>query len=219
MKTAQRIVAMLLLCVLAQTTQAYVIEIAFEGVVDEALGIPDEWLPDVAVGTRFTGTYKYDSDAEALEIQEGIAEYYNYGSPYGITVYIGNLVYQTDPVNGRFSVIVEDNQGTPSEDRYAIGSNPNLLPNAEAGADYIIVWRLSDVGGNAIDDISLPLIAPVLNEWTAYNSFEINGPICTPSASYRILGHVTDVTLIPEPAMLSLLAFGATWAWKSNKTG
>ena len=56
MKAVKMLMAVLLLCVLAQAAQAYVIEIAFEGVVDDALHIPDEWLPDVVVGATFSGT-------------------------------------------------------------------------------------------------------------------------------------------------------------------
>ena len=57
MKAVKMLMAVLLLCVLAQAAQAYVIEIAFEGVIDEISNLPADWVDGVVVGATFTGCY------------------------------------------------------------------------------------------------------------------------------------------------------------------
>ena len=209
MKLAKVVMAGLLLALWAQAAQAYVIEIAFEGVITQASYIPADWASDVVVGATFSGVYTYDSDTLNNSTDPVYGSYNHYTSPYGVVVNIGSLVFQTDPCNTDFEIFVANDapRGFDIADGYGFLSRENLLPNTEENGGYGISWWLRDYSATAISDVSLPLTAPILDEWTSRNEFEIIGPW---GATYGIGGRVDSVELIPEPVIFSLLVLGGS---------
>ena len=205
----------LLLAVCSQAARATVIEIAFEGVVDQVSDLPVDWVSDAVVGATFTGSYVYDSDTVNVSSDPLVGIYMHYSAPYGVLVTIGNLVFQSDPCNIELEVDIANNTNSSVDDRYGFSSSRghNLLPDGTAGVNYAIWWVIRDDSANVLNDVALPLTAPVLSQWN-YNMFEIDGPW---NNSYGIRGHVTQVTLVPEPTMLGFVFLGGVMLLKRQR--
>ena len=159
-----------------------------------------------------TGSYTYNSDTPDTNpyILQGFYEYFS--PPYGITLYGGGFVFQTDPENVEFLVEIGNNH-YGSDDSYFLSSYNNVpLHNGI----YVngISWQLTDYSGTALSSVALPTTPPVLEDWTHhslnFNFLHITGgiPDGHGSPSFGIGAEVTSVALVPEPATVLLLALG-----------
>jgi hypothetical protein len=203
------IVGMVALC-LASVCLAEQIKIGFAGSVN---GISDPYnLLQGAVqqGDPISGFYIYDSatpDSEPGDTSVGIYEYLT--SPYGMSLSVGSLTFQTDPTNVNFTVSLADNYYGPW-DYYTVYSDNNLDLNGNVTVDTIY-WHLSDNTGNALSSDILPSVPPDLSLWQYDNHFSVDGgryPFPSPSEKtlFSFGGQIDSVWLVPEPA--TLLLFG-----------
>ena len=160
----------------------------------------------------------YDSEASDGNGSVDIGEYWHSSEPYGVQLTIGNLTFATDPCNVDFLMYVDNDRGASVFDRYGFISGWNLWPTTGESLDYSISWGLKDESATAVDNAMLLTDAPVLSDWIDQNELIIGSP-WGEMLPYKVTGHVTDVTLIPEPTMLGLLAGGAALVWKQIKVG
>lgn len=190
---------------------ANIIEIGFTGLVDS---VGDEYnLLEGAVqtGNSISGFYIYNSDTPDSEPDnENLGFYEHWTSPFGMTVTIGDLTFQTDSTNVDFAIGLYDNYNS-SADFCAVTSLNNLDLDDGLSIDGLH-WQLDDPNGTALSSDILPLTPPDLSKWQG-NALSISGgmyPFPSPGEKtlFGINGHVTDVWLVPEPATLLLLGLG-----------
>jgi hypothetical protein len=179
-------------------SQAAPITIQITGNVTSARGSA---LPStIHVGDTFTGIYTYDSTT--TNSSSGIFGRYVQNSPYGITLALGGLEFETSqPHVGQFVI----NIAMPSSQNwysYSINSYLNAPLSNELTVSSI-GWRLGDSTYTALSSTALPLTAPLLSQWQS-NILEIWGG----SNSFYINGVVMQAVLIPEPVTGALMAVG-----------
>ena len=170
------------------------------------MGDPYNLLEDgIQANDLISGFYTFDS-----EIPGSAGVYLHTTAPCGISVTIGDLIFQTDLDDVNFTIDVT-NAGA---DIYIVRSDNNLGLDNGIGNMYRIRWRLDDSSGTALSSDALPLEPLDLSQWQ-YNCFSIYGsgypspPIeDNKTVSFEVLGRVTDVWLIPEPATLILVGLG-----------
>ncbi len=202
-KIIARIVLAILFCFVCVPVRAEMITIAISGhvtLVDDSWGFLENKFHS---GDVISGTYTYDSsalDSEPLDPAYGLYEYYN--APMGISMNIGEFNFRTNPNDVYFRIGITHLSGT---NYYSLFSTNNLpLPN---GVEvYEIYWDLIDTTGTALNSDALPTIPPDLSLFkpSITCNFDILG-----HCSYLIRAEITSATLVPEPATLLLLMFGA----------
>ena len=187
-------------------TEAALITIEIEAVVDR-VDDPHGYLEGkIIVGDIITGAYTYDSSTPDQDWLWGspsdiVGRYHHFAPPYGISLTVGDFVFQTDPSNVNFLIgIVNDNQS--GDDIYGLLSYNNL-PLSDGTLVGGISWTLEDSTGSVFSNDSLPTTAPVLDDW-GFNRLTVNGG--TPAIPFGILSHVTSA--IPEPATILLFGLG-----------
>jgi len=168
----------------------------------------------IHVGDTITGFYTYDSTPDSIEYYPDTRGYLYLGSHYGMTLMDNGITFQTDHTNVNFVIgVSNDSQGN---DGYSAGSKYNLMLINNVLANDVILnmffWQLTDNFGAAISTTDLPVTPPDLSKWP-FNNLHISGGANDGTAPYYdkpfwINGHVTAVSLIPEPASLCFLAFG-----------
>ena len=188
--------------------QAEIIKIGFSGYVD---GINDPYnLLEGAVtdGAPISGYYIYDSLTSDSDpsIYTGLYEYS--AAPYGMSLTIGTLTFQTDPANVDLEIGLSNNYYGETWDYYTIRSNNNLELDTGVSIDSIS-WQLTDNTGNALSSDILPLGPPDLSAWQYDNHFSVRGgrypfPPEGEKTLFNFGGYIDSVWLIPEPATLIL---------------
>ena len=215
MKKTIVITAIFILCMYASQTQASLIEIAIEA---EITGVSDSGNlleGNVNVGDTITGSYKYDS--EATDSEPTIPYYGSYNffqTPYGISLEINSIHFQTDSSNTDYHIGITNNH-PGAWDVYNMISKNNL-PVFNNIAVNSIQWELQDYSEQALSDIILPTNAPDLNEWQDYNLLIISGggnPKLGELA-FGIGAYVTTAVLIPEPSSFLLISIGLLYIRK-----
>jgi len=195
------VVGVVVLTLAAVPAQAELITINIEGVVDTVDDSGNYLEGQVNPGNIITGWYTYDTatlDSDPLDPVQG--NYWHYSPPGGITLSIGELVFQTDPTNVEFRVAIRNNDAS-GDDEYIIGSVYNSpLPNGTPV--QTIGWALKDHSAEVFDDDSLPTGPPNLEYWDS-NLLRIDT-----DRTFMINAHVTSA--VPEPVTVLLLAIGAT---------
>jgi hypothetical protein len=203
--------SVLTIIIISFCAKAELITIGFSGLVDS---VGDEYnLLEGAVqsGNSISGFYIYDSDtpdSESDNVNFGFYEHWT--SPYGMTIMIGDLTFQTDSTNVDFAIGLRDNYNS-SADFYTVTSLNNLELDDGLSIDTLH-WQLDDHLGTALSSDILPLTPPDLSKWQT-NALSIMGgsyPFPSPGEKtlFDIDGHVTDVWLVPELATLLLLGLG-----------
>ncbi len=178
------------------------ITIGIEAVVD-GVHDPDNYLEGlVNIGDLITGTYTYDTDTADSSPLANVGRYEHYAYPCGISLSVGGLDFGTDPAVPY--VLVEVGNDIYVDD-YLMRSHNNL-PLSNGTSVNNISWSLQDTSATAITNIELPRTAPVLSDWQV-NYLNIEGPGRRDNILFQ--GHVTSAVVIPEPATILLLGFGA----------
>jgi hypothetical protein len=89
----------------------------------------------VSIGNIITGSYSYDSDTLDTNPLDTVGDYWHYTSPYGITLAVGEFVFQTDLDNVDFLVeVLNDHTGI---DAYLLRSYNNLPLSSGVEVDHI----------------------------------------------------------------------------------
>jgi hypothetical protein len=193
----------ILLFLVPAMCQATVIQIGFTGLVDSVDDPCNLLQNEIQSGGLISGYYIYDSETPDSTPELTWSGLYRHTTaPYGMSLTIGEITFQTDTADVYFDVGVVNNFNE-TEDCYRITSNNNLPLNDL----YIsrLSWFLDDYSGDAISSIELPDTVPDLSAWQS-NLLLVDG--WRGSELFEFSGHVTDVWLIPEPATILLFAFG-----------
>jgi len=208
MKKTIVITAIGIVGIISLQTQAALIEIAIEAEVDY-LNDPGNLLEgNVNIGDIINGVYIYDSDA--IDSEPSMPYYGSYNffqQPYGILLEINDLYFETDPSNTDFHIGITNDDPW---DVYNIISDNNL-PILNNVPVKTIQWELQDYSEQALSDISLPISAPVLNDWPDENWLTITGggdPKMGEGPGFGIGAEVISAVLIPEPTSFVLIILG-----------
>jgi hypothetical protein len=195
--------AVIVLLVLCFCAHAELIEIGFSGLVD-SVDDPCNLLQNgVQQGATITGSYSYNSQTpDSTPELEWNGLYQHTTTPYGMSLTIGELTFQTDETNVDFVVWIKNNFNN-TEDGYRVTSYNNL-PLNDLHIERLS-WFLNDYSGDAISSIELPATPPDLSVWQS-NLLLIDG--YRGSDFFEFSGHVTDVWLIPEPCTLFIFGLG-----------
>lgn len=218
-KTAVLAAVLAILAMNSANLHAQIIEIGFTAEVSEVDDRYDVLGGQISVGNIMTGYYTYDSATPDSAPPEEGGDYEYYSSPYGISVNVVDLVFQTDPDNVYFLIEVLNN--VVSMDNYLLRSYNNLsLPNG------IIVehisWQLDDFTATALSSDALPTTPPVLADWSDNRGITIMGYGPRPGqpgldAEFLIGAPVTSVYIIPEPATILLFSLGTALALRKHR--
>jgi hypothetical protein len=193
--------------------RAELIKIGLTGLVDY-VDDPYNLLENgVHQNDSITGFYIYDSATPDSNPQSHVGEYVYSTAPFGISLTVGGLTFQTDLTNVDFRIsVVNGIESGGGGDQYFVGSSNNLFFNNNVYIE-LLSWQLTDYSYTAISSTELPVVPPNLFAWQSGNDLDILGglggtPPCF-DEPFDIRGHVTSVYLIPEPATILLLATGA----------
>jgi hypothetical protein len=171
-----------------------------------------------AAGDAATGYYVYDTSAvdTATRIDLGCYEFSQ--SPFGMYLEINGHVWQTDPLQISYHVeIIDGDLSQPmSYDTYSARSYTNVYnysqPDGGPFYDFGLYLGLYGISSDAVISDSLPLTAPDLSkfdykfisiDWDPHNSMYVD---------------ITDMWVVPEPAMFGLLAFGSLLLRRKKRT-
>lgn len=155
----------------------------------------------VTAGDIITGSYSYDSDTPDDNPMSSAGAYFHYSPPYGISLSVGGLVFQTDPDNVEFLIGIDN--GTYGTDTYGLRSYNNLPLSNGVEIEYIH-WQLDDLTLTALSSDALPTTPPVLEDWQYDRGLLIKFGFYGESS---IMARVTSA--VPEPATILLLALGS----------
>jgi hypothetical protein len=188
--------------------RAEIIKIGLTGLVDSVTDPYNLLENGIHQNDSITGFYVYDSTTPDTNPLPIYGTYLYASTPYGISLTITSVTFQTDPLNVNFLVsIANDNQGN---DSYSIISYNNLTLANGVTVDNLS-WDLVDNLGIAISTTDLPVTPPDLSKWPFNNLYIFGGVGGTPPCfdeAFHIQGHITSAYLIPEPATFFLPALG-----------
>ena len=180
------------------------IEIAIEA---EITGVSDSGNlleGNVNVGDIITGSYRYDSETpDSSPIDPIVGRYWCYSIPYGISLNVGDLLFQADPASVEFLVLVVNNNSL-GHDIYGVVSYNNHIVDKNLHVDSIS-FTLKDYSGQALIDDNLPILPPQIEEYNDENYLVIAGGR---EGGYGISARVFSAVLIPEPSSIILLTLG-----------
>jgi len=189
---------------LGRPAQAEWVTIQIEGVVDDISDHGNYLTGKVNIGDTITGWYTYDtSTPDTFPYQAGNeyrGDYWHNSAPAGVSVFINDLEFKTDPLNVQFLMSITNAGYTYSTDDYGLLSYNNIS-NMEGVSTDIISLALEDYSGTALSSDALPTAPPNLNLWQ-FNDLMVSG-----GQNFGISGRVTYI--VPEPATLFLFSFGA----------
>ena len=180
------IISIIVVCGLsfcAPEAEATLITIEIEAVVDsvEDLGDGAGYLEgNIEVGDIITGSYTYESTMpDSDPSSPSIGRYEHHTPPCGIFLSVGGFEFRTDPANVDFLVEVANNHPwfdpDINRDNYLLRSYNNL-PLYNGVPINHIMWQLDDYSGNAISSDTLPVTAPVLEDWPdSFTGLRITG--------------------------------------------
>lgn len=191
-------------------TEAALITIEIEAVVDSVSDEGNYLEGRVGVGDIITGWYTYESTTPETNPSPNVGDYEHFVSPYGIFLSVGGFDFQTDPANMNFLVeIIDDSISGGLHDSYIVRSYGNLPLSNGASVDHIS-WILTDSSASALSSDALPTTAPILDEWQSVFGLRLHG---------ERAGYIIDATVtraIPEPVTVLLLGFGGLFLMKQR---
>ncbi|MGA1840274.1 MAG: hypothetical protein ACMUIU_06570 [bacterium] len=157
----------------------------------------------VEVGDIITGEYTYESTTPDTNPLPTVGDYWHTTSPYGISLEVNGLVFETDHSDVEFIVEICNNHGTLQDDNYLLRSYNNLQLPGGIIVEHI-AWQLDDPTGTALSSEALPIDPPILEDWQSIFGISINGFIPDPyfpdfplfETEYFIRAHVTSATIV-----------------------
>ena len=157
----------------------------------------------VKMGDAIRGYYTYDSSTADSQPLDTVGQYLHNRAPFGVSIEIGPLIFQSDPINVMFGMGILNNHN--GEDSYSWSSYNNLDLQSGLTVEHIS-WVLYDWSCRALSSDALPTNAPILENW------ELNDLLITlgekGGAGY-IQATVTSVEIVPEPSSAVIMAIGA----------
>jgi hypothetical protein len=213
MKKTSIIAAIGILCVIVPQIQASLIEIAIEAKIIEVSDDYSLLEGKINVDDIITGSYKYDSEAADNEPDYHYKGLYKFNqSPYGISLEAGGFQFKTDPTIVDFTIGIINDYPSLLNDIIGLDSDNNLTLDNGVPLRGIF-WQLDDYSGQAISSISLPVTAPIIDDWQDGNILNIAGGV-EREETFGISATVTSATLIPEPSSILLLSTGIIYLSK-----
>jgi hypothetical protein len=207
------VVVVFVLSICCMPVRAEIIRIGLTAVVDNVADSYNLLGNKIHRGDTITGFYIYDSSTPNSDPQPTYYGSYRYTTaPYGMSLIVGGITFQTDSTNVNFGIGVLHNfYGDPGDD-YVVGS-VNNLPLSNEVTVASLHWQLSEYTGTALSGTELPLTPPDLTKWPGMNALRIGGGIFSNPQSpndptFAISSHVTNAFLVPEPISLCLMALG-----------
>lgn len=197
-------IKLLLFAVLLCTTSAFsqLLTFEFSGSVSEiSIGEETENVPDVAVGQSFTGWFSYDNSVDGVENPHDISNSYGYDQITSAHVNVGDILisYNSQPVE----IYVDNDQYNSREDRNEDHFYYNFYTQIpEFGSNYVHSHiSFIDTTALAFDGFDLP---------TSFDltAFDIAQLYIVQSPGFGITAQIDEITLIPEPCTLAMLALG-----------
>ena len=202
MKKKLGILTAILLCCICLPVRADLITIGITGKISYVDDPQNVFGEQININDTITGTYTYDTSTLDSNPDPAIGDYWNYTTPCGFSVNIGNLVFESNSNDVKLIVEIENNGPT---DSYLVRSRNNICSNGALVER--IDWELEDYSATAITSDALPTTAPNLADWRDYG-LTITGPR---GWDYGLTADITSVMLIPEPATLLILIFGTAF--------
>ncbi len=225
MKTKSRLAHVLMITFmlgLTAPTYANDIVVNFIAVIDSI----EDWYnyigdDDLKKGDTLRGYYTYDPSVLDSDPSPHKGVYHHTTTPYGIVVYSEYLVFETDPNNVNFYIMIHDSftSGPFLYDAYDVMSYGNR-EQFSLDVDLIQV-DLWDVTATALSSDALPTSAPDLNDWP-YKALSIYGGgfiyhIRAPFISMSIAGIPTLSRWNVLICVVVLLLIGACLIYASKK--
>jgi len=186
------------ICFCPTRTEATLITIEVEGVVDDVYDPYGYLEGKIEVGTIIEGIYTYDPSVSRLPGHQ-----YEFSFPCGVSLIAGGFKFETDPTRVDFAIGIGNN--VSEGDGYFFISYRNIPLSAEVPVGGIS-WTLEDSTGKALLSDALATTAPVLEDW-GFNRLNIGGG--TRARPFGFLGHVTSAEVIPEPSTILFLCLGS----------
>ena len=189
----KRMIVLLVVVCLSYACYGQVIEYEFSGFIDTIDDNQNNVLPGLTINQPFEGTFSYS----IVPDQSSLSRLGRYNQDASISVSLDNftLSYLDDFVY--FSV---SDQISPGEDRFSF-----MVDGQQGDYNFTLFGvRLIDSTRQAFTDDSLPLSLD-LNDFTS-NKLHIVG--YKEANLFQIEGTITSLTLVPEPATMSLLFGG-----------
>jgi hypothetical protein len=191
-------------------SQSALIEIAIEAEVTAVSDSGNLLEGNVNVGDTITGSYKFDSDTpDSSPIDPIVGHYWHYSIPHGISLNVGDLLFQTTPSNVEFLVLIVNNNSL-GHDIYSIISYNNHIVDENLQVESIS-FALKDYSGQALIADDLPVLPPQIDDYKDENYLVIAGGR---EGGYGIGACITSVVLIPEPASIMLFTIGSYYVRK-----
>ena len=157
------------------------------------------FVGNIQVGDQLVLTYSYNSETPDSSPMDQIGKY-SQVSPCGVVVTVGNYVFRSNQENLDYHL-----SATLGHDyhTYFVMSRKNLMPEGLPSLEYFITWQLNDYSKTALEDDSLPLIPPNLNDWNQDLQVRLDG-----LREFHIFADTISVRAIPEPFSIALLGIG-----------
>jgi hypothetical protein len=183
-------VAAALLVAAGGAAQAQDVTVSFKGTItDVFVPSPDNPVPDIIVGTQFTGYYTYSLSTPDTNAESGVGDYFHTAAPYGITVTIGSRTFKTDPANPNFLVEVINDHF--DQDNLVFLSFNNV--ESTGVPVQFISWQFADPTQTALTSVDLPTGPINLSQWQPLG-FDVSGQSYSPTwVSYNLRGQVQEV--------------------------
>jgi hypothetical protein len=193
-------VVCLLVWTFESESRAVPIMVAFSGEIDSVTD-PGGVLPGgIGIGTSFSGTYVFESDAAGFEFVPDIVFYSANGS---ISVNVGGNLFSTSP-DPLGVVLLNDQPGAPGGilgDGWVTDSSSGCNC-AEPGLFF------GDTDGSKIADQNDYFVPTSLVGWDLHDFGLFTKDPGTGQVTEQASGLITSLTIVPEPSMALLVGLG-----------